>query len=65
MVTQMVKNLPALQETQGRGDPLEKGWQPTLVFLPGKSHGQRNLGGYSPCSCRVRRNLATNTHTIE
>ena len=44
MVTQMVKNLPALQETQGRGDPLEKGWQPTLVFLPGKSHGQRNLG---------------------
>ena len=23
-------------------------WQPTLVFLPGKSHGQRRLGGYSP-----------------
>ena len=23
-------------------------WQPTLVFLPGKFHGQRNLGGYSP-----------------
>ena len=23
-------------------------WQPTLIFLPGKSHGQRNLVGYSP-----------------
>ena len=23
-------------------------WQPTPVFLPGKSHGQRSLGGYSP-----------------
>ena len=23
-------------------------WQPTLVFLPGKSCGQRNLVGYSP-----------------
>ena len=22
-------------------------WQPTPVFLPGKSHGQRNLVGYS------------------
>ena len=23
-------------------------WQPTLVFLPGKSHGQRSLGDCSP-----------------
>ena len=23
-------------------------WQPTPVFLPGESHGQRNLEGYSP-----------------
>ena len=23
-------------------------WQPTPVFLPGKSHGQKNLVGYSP-----------------
>jgi len=23
-------------------------WQPTLVFLTGKSHGQRSLVGYSP-----------------
>ena len=25
-----------------------KKWQPTPVFLLGKSHGPRNLGGYSP-----------------
>ena len=23
-------------------------WQPTPVFLPGESHGQRTLVGYSP-----------------
>ena len=23
-------------------------WQPSLVFLPGRSHGQRSLAGYSP-----------------
>ena len=23
-------------------------WQPTPVFLPGESHGRRNLTGYSP-----------------
>ena len=23
-------------------------WQPTPVFLPGESHGQRSLAGYSP-----------------
>ena len=27
--------------------PLEKEWQPTPVFLPGKFHGQRGLAGYS------------------
>ena len=27
-------------------------WQPTSVFLPGKSHGQRSLAGYSPGDCK-------------
>ena len=27
-------------------------WQPTPVFFPGKSHGQRNLAGYSPWGCK-------------
>ena len=29
-----------------------KKWQPTPVFLPGKSHGQRSLAGYSPWGCK-------------
>ena len=28
--------------------PWRRARQPTSVFLPGKSHGQRSLGGYSP-----------------
>ena len=32
----------------GQEDPLEEGGQPTPVFLPGESHGQRSLAGYSP-----------------
>ena len=26
--------------------PWRRKWQPTPVFLPGKSHGQRSLAGY-------------------
>ena len=52
LVAQTVKNLPTMQETWvqslGREDLLEKKWQPTPVFLPGKSHGQRSLVGNSP-----------------
>ena len=48
----MVKNLPAMRETQvqslGQEDPLEKEMAPTPVFLPGESHGWRSLMGYSP-----------------
>ena len=28
--------------------PWRRKWQPTPVFLPGESHGRRNLVGYSP-----------------
>ena len=28
--------------------PWRRAWQSTLVFLPGESHGQRSLEGYSP-----------------
>ena len=35
-------------------------WQPTPVFLPGKSHGPRSLAGYRSWGCkRVRHNFAT------
>ena len=37
---------------------------PTPVFLPGKSHGQRSMVGYSPWDCRVEHDVATeHTHT--
>ena len=32
----------------GLGRSLEEGMAPTPVFLPGESHGQRSLVGYSP-----------------
>ena len=41
--------------------------QPTPVFLPGKSHGQRSMVGYSPWDCRVEHDVATehtHTHTL-
>ena len=33
--------------------PWRRAWQHTSVFLPGESHGQRSLTGYSPWGCRV------------
>ena len=40
--------------------PWRRKWQPTPVFLPGKSHGQRSLAGYRPQGCkRVGHNLVT------
>ena len=52
LVAQSVKNLPAVQETGFdpwvRKIPWWGAWQPTPVFWPGESHGQRSLAGYSP-----------------
>ena len=28
--------------------PWRRKWQPTSVFLPGESHGQKSLAGYCP-----------------
>ena len=50
-VTQMGKSLSEMQATWvrylGQEDTLEKKWQPSPVLLPGKSHGPKNLTGYS------------------
>ena len=53
-MAQQIKNLPVVKETQemhvqsvGWEDPLESKQQPTAVFVPGKSHGQRSLVGCS------------------
>ena len=32
--------------------PWRRVWQLTPVFLPGESHGQRNLAGFSPQDCK-------------
>ena len=38
----------------------------TPVFLPGKSHGQRSLAGYSPCDHkRVRHDLVTKQQQLQ
>ena len=70
-MTQMVKHLPAKQETRVRSlgweDLLEKGMATTPVFLPGKFHGQRNLVDYSPGSRKeldtTEQLTDTQTHT--
>ena len=46
-MTQMVNDLPSAQETGVQSLVWEDG-QPTPLFLPGESHGQRSLESYSP-----------------
>ena len=47
----MVRNLPQCRRTRFdcwvRKIPWRRKWQPTPVFLPGKSYGQRSLASYS------------------
>ena len=60
-MTQMVKNLPAMQETKvqslGQEDPWRSEWLPTPVFLPGVSvlvHGRNKCwfwGRLNVCVC--------------
>ena len=54
-VALVVKNLPAnagdvreVGSIPGWGRSPGGGWQPTPIFLPGESHGQRSLADYSP-----------------
>ena len=48
----MVKHMPTMRETWvqslGQEDLLEKEMATHPVFLPGKSHGRRDLVGHSP-----------------
>ena len=70
-VVLVVKNRPA-----NAGDIRDKGWiaglgrfpwrwewQPTLLFLPGESHGQRSLEGYSPQSLTESDTTEVSEHT--
>ena len=62
LVAQLVKKLPVVQETQAqslcRGIPWKRAWQPTPGFLPGESHGQRSLAGYSLWGHKSRTQLS-------
>ena len=53
-MAQLIKNLPAVQETPEtwvqslrQEDPLQKGMATHSSILAGESHGQRSLVGYS------------------
>ena len=78
----VVKNPPASANKRHWFDPRvgkiprSRKWQPAPVFLPGKSHGQRSLAGYSPwgrkeldrtqrmhAHMRMRTHTHTHTHT--
>ena len=56
----MIKNLPAnAGRLKRRGFdpwvgkiPWRRAWQPTPVFLPEESHGERSLAGGSPWGCK-------------
>ena len=56
LVAQMVKNMPAIQrprfDSWVRKIHWKNEWKPTPAFLPGESHGQGNLVGYSPLGCK-------------
>ena len=46
----VARTLPASARDTGDASsvPWRRKWQPTPVFLPEKSHGQKSLVGYSP-----------------
>ena len=51
LIAQLVKNLPAVRrprfDSWVGNIPWRRKWQATPVILPGESHGQRSLTGYS------------------
>ena len=55
-VVLVVKNLSAnagdMGSISGWEIPWRSAWQPTPVFLPGESHGQRSLAGYHSQGCK-------------
>ena len=53
-----VSSIPELERSSGVGNGKN-----TPVFLPGKSHGQRSLVGYSPWGCREL-DTTKHTHTL-
>ena len=63
----LIKNLPAnagdVGSILGQEVPLNRKWQSTPIFLPGKVHGQRRLGGYSSWCCKESDKIYAHTKT--
>ena len=52
----------------GEKIPWRRKRKPVPVFLPGKSHGQKSLAGYSPWGCKildVTEQLSTHAYVID
>ena len=71
-MAQQVKNPPANAGDTGdsfepwiRKIPWKRKWQPAPVFLPGKSHGQQTLVGYSPWGRKELDMTTVTEHTKE
>ena len=70
-VALLVKNLSAnAGDTRDSGFspwvgkiPWRRAWQPTPVFLPGESHEQRTLAGFSPWVCKESDTSEATEHT--
>ena len=65
----MAENLPAsagdVGSIPGPGIPSRRKWQLTPVFLPGDSHKQRGLAGYSPWGrTRIGHDLVTKEQIV-
>ena len=64
----VIKNCLLMKETCVQSlvgkDPLEKEMATTPVLLPGKSHGQRSLVGYSPWVAKSQTQLRDYTTTM-
>ena len=56
----VVKNPPVRCEFYPRVEkiPWRRAGQPTPVFLPGESYGQKRLEGYRPWGCKSRTQLS-------
>ena len=70
-VALVIKNPPAnaedvrqVFEPWVRKIPWRRAWPPIPVFLPGESHGQRSLAGYSPWSCKVWDTTEATEHAV-
>ena len=65
----MVKNLPECRrpgfDPRVGKIPWRREWQHTPVFLPGESHGQRSLAGYSPWGRKESDTTERLTHIVE